>query len=85
MQGTLKVPKLGGVKKGWQEHFVFLSNARLFVCPIVDNKPSLIPVQIVDIRDPQFTVGSVTESDVIHANKKDIPCIMKVRFLIHLF
>jgi serine/threonine-protein kinase MRCK len=79
MQGTLKVPKLGGVKKGWQEHFVLLSNARLFVCPIVDNRPSLIPVQIVDIRDPQFTVGSVSESDVIHASKKDIPCIMKVR------
>lgn len=78
MQGTLKVPKVGGVKKGWQEHFVFLSNARLFVCPIVDNKPSLIPVQIVDIRDPQYTVGSVTEADVIHASRKDIPCIMKV-------
>lgn len=80
MQGTLKVPKLGGVKKGWQEHYVFLSNARLFVCPMVDNKPSIVPVQIIDIRDPQFTVGSVSESDVIHASKKDIPCIMKVIF-----
>lgn len=78
MQGTLKVPKVGGVKKGWQEHFVFLSNARLFVCPIVDSKPSLVPVQVVDIRDPQFTVCSVTEADVIHASKKDIPCIMKM-------
>ena len=78
MQGSLKVPKLGGVKKGWIDHYVFLSNARLFVCPIVDNKPSLIPAQIVDIKDPQFLVSKVSESDVIHANKRDIKCIMKM-------
>ena len=78
MQGHLKVPKQGGVKKGWQDHYVFLSNARLFVCPIVDNKPSLIPSLIVDIRDPQFSVSSVQDSDVIHASKRDIPCIFKM-------
>jgi serine/threonine-protein kinase MRCK len=78
MQGNLKVPKIGGVKKGWQDHYVFLSNARLYVCPIVDNKPSLIPSQIIDIRDPQFSVSSVNESDVIHASKRDIPCILKM-------
>lgn len=76
MQGHLKVPKIGGVKKGWQEHYVFLSNARLFVCPIVDNKPSLTPVLIIDIRDPQFSVSAVKESDVIHASKRDLPCIL---------
>ncbi len=79
MQGSLKVPKLGGVKKGWQDHYVFLSNARLFVCAIVDSKPSLIPALIVDIKDPNFSVGPVSESDVIHASKRDIPCILKVK------
>ncbi len=74
------MPKTGGVKKGWQDNYVFLSNARLFVCPIVDNKPSLIPSQIIDIRDPQFSVSPVNESDVIHASKRDIPCILKVIF-----
>jgi serine/threonine-protein kinase MRCK len=78
MQGSLKVPKLGGVKKGWQDHYVFLSNARLFVCPILDNKPNLIPAQIIDIKDPNFSVSPVSESDVIHASKRDIPCILKV-------
>ena len=78
MQGNLKVPKQGGVKKGWQDHYVFLSNARLFVCPIVDAKPSLIPSLIVDIKDPQFLVSSVNETDVIHASKRDIPCIFKM-------
>ena len=79
MQGNLKIPKPGGVKKGWTEHYVFLSNARLFICPIIDNsKPGITPVQIVDIRDSQFNVSDVNESDVIHATKRDIPCIFKV-------
>lgn len=78
MQGNLKVPKQGGVKKGWQDHYVFLSNARLFVFPQVDSKPSLIPSLIVDIKDPHFLVSSVNETDVIHASKRDIPCIFKM-------
>jgi serine/threonine-protein kinase MRCK len=78
MQGHLKIPKPGGVKKGWIDHYVFLSNARLFVCPIIDNRPSLIPVQIIDIRDTQFSVSTVNETDVIHASKKDLPCIFKM-------
>ena len=78
MAGYLKVPKFGAVKKGWQENYVIVSNARLFVLPLVDNKPTLVPSQIIDMRDPQFLVGSVSESDVIHANKKDLPCILKV-------
>jgi serine/threonine-protein kinase MRCK len=81
IQGHLKVPKLGGVKKGWQDNYVFLSNGRLFIYPIMENsqqKTSLIPSQIIDIRNPDFSVSSVTESDVIHANKRDIPCILKM-------
>jgi hypothetical protein len=81
MQGNLKVPKIGGVKKGWQDHFVFLSNARLFVFPIIDNRPSLVPAQIIDIRDPQFSISAVNESDVIHASKRDLPCIFKVTYI----
>ena len=79
MAGYLKVPKLGAVKKGWQENYVIVSNARLFVFPLVENnKPSLTPTHIIDMRDPEFFVGSVNEADVIHANKKDLPCILKL-------
>ncbi len=42
----------------------------------------LLPSSIVRIvsrfRDDEFSVGSVFESDVIHANKKDIACIFRV-------
>ena len=34
--------------------------------------PSVFVSQVVDMRDEEF------ESDVIHANKKDIPCIFRV-------
>ena len=109
MQGHLKMPKAGGVKKGWQDNYVYLSNARLFIYPILDgssssssssggggggvsgggvgvsssgstesSKHSLLPSQIVDIRSADFSVSSVTEADVIHASRRDVPCILKM-------
>lgn len=80
-EGYVKVPKQGGVKRGWVRQFVVVCDFKLFLYDISADRnalPSVHVAQVLDMRDPQFSVSSVKDSDVIHANKKDIPCIFKV-------
>ena len=56
---------------------------QLFLYDVVEggrnhNQASVFASQVLDMRDESFSVSSVTEADVIHANKKDIPCIFRV-------
>lgn len=76
----MKVPKMGGVKKGWVRQFVVVCDFKLFLYDLSDRNsmPSVYVSQVLDMRDEEFSVSSVRDSDVIHATKKDIPCIFRV-------
>lgn len=80
-EGYVKVPKTGGVKKGWIRQFVVVCDFKLFLYDISPDRnalPSVYVSQVLDMRDEDFAVSSVRESDVIHATKKDIPCIFRI-------
>ncbi|KPJ13807.1 Serine/threonine-protein kinase Genghis Khan [Papilio machaon] len=80
-EGYVKVPKPGGVKKGWMRQFVVVCDFKLFLYDISQDRnalPSVCVSQVLDMRDPEFSVTSVKDSDVIHASKRDIPCIFRI-------
>ncbi|XP_029466913.1 serine/threonine-protein kinase MRCK gamma isoform X2 [Rhinatrema bivittatum] len=80
-EGYLSVPKPAGVKKGWQRVLAVISDFKLFLYDTQEGKSSqgsTAVMQVVDIRDQQFSVSSVLASDVIHANAKDVPCIFRI-------
>lgn len=80
-EGFVKVPKPGGVKKGWQRQFVVVCDFKLFLYDISPDRNAVASVwvsQVLDMRDEQFDVSKVKDSDVIHANKKDVPCIFRI-------
>uniref|UniRef100_A0A6I8SZE8 non-specific serine/threonine protein kinase n=1 Tax=Xenopus tropicalis TaxID=8364 RepID=A0A6I8SZE8_XENTR len=79
LEGSLSVPKPAGVRKGWQKAYVILSEFKVLVydaCPPCNTAI----IQAIDMRDENFSVSSVLESDVIHASTKDIPCIFRITF-----
>ncbi|XP_066451226.1 serine/threonine-protein kinase MRCK alpha isoform X3 [Eleutherodactylus coqui] len=80
-EGHIRVPKPAGVKKGWQRALAVVCDFKLFLYDVPEGKashPSCVVSQVIDMRDEEFAVSSVLASDVIHANRKDIPCIFRV-------
>uniref|UniRef100_A0AAR2LZR1 Serine/threonine-protein kinase MRCK alpha n=1 Tax=Pygocentrus nattereri TaxID=42514 RepID=A0AAR2LZR1_PYGNA len=80
-EGHVRVPKPTGVKKGWQRALAVVCDFKLFLYELGEGKttqPSVVVSQVIDMRDEEFSVSPVLASDVIHANKKDIPCIFRV-------
>uniref|UniRef100_A0A4W3I251 non-specific serine/threonine protein kinase n=1 Tax=Callorhinchus milii TaxID=7868 RepID=A0A4W3I251_CALMI len=67
--------------KGWQRALAVVCDFKLFLYDIAEGKtsqPSVVVSQVIDMRDEEFSVSSVLASDVIHANRKDVPCIFRV-------
>ncbi|XP_041106584.1 serine/threonine-protein kinase MRCK alpha-like isoform X5 [Polyodon spathula] len=80
-EGHVRVPKPAGVKKGWQRAITIVCDFKLFLYDLAEGKasqPSVVVSQVIDMRDEEFSVSSVLASDVIHANRKDIPCIFRI-------
>ncbi|XP_028611039.1 serine/threonine-protein kinase MRCK alpha isoform X2 [Grammomys surdaster] len=80
-EGHVRIPKPAGVKKGWQRALAVVCDFKLFLYDIAEGKtsqPSSVISQVIDMRDEEFSVSSVLASDVIHASRKDIPCIFRV-------
>ncbi|XP_078593889.1 serine/threonine-protein kinase MRCK alpha-like isoform X21 [Branchiostoma floridae x Branchiostoma japonicum] len=80
-EGYVKVPRPGGVKKGWIRQLAVVCDFKLFLYDVPEGKnaqPGVVVSQVLDMRDDEFSVSSVLASDVIHANRKDIPCIFRV-------
>ncbi|ELU12542.1 hypothetical protein CAPTEDRAFT_156898 [Capitella teleta] len=80
-EGYVRIPRHGGIRKGWVRQFVVVCDFKLFlydINPDRNNQATSVVNQVIDMRDEGFAVSSVSESDVIHANKKDITCIFKV-------
>ncbi|XP_004271018.1 serine/threonine-protein kinase MRCK alpha isoform X13 [Orcinus orca] len=80
-EGHVRIPKPAGVKKGWQRALAVVCDFKLFLYDIAEGKasqPSVVVSQVIDMRDEEFSVSSVLASDVIHAGRKDIPCIFRV-------
>ncbi|KAM3602767.1 uncharacterized protein V6R79_010171 [Siganus canaliculatus] len=80
-KGFVRIPKPSGVKKGWQRAFAVVSDCKLFLYDIPEGKstqPGVAASLVLDLRDDDFSVSSVLASDVIHATRKDIPCIFRM-------
>ncbi|XP_012586403.1 PREDICTED: serine/threonine-protein kinase MRCK alpha isoform X10 [Condylura cristata] len=80
-EGHVRIPKPAGVKKGWQRSLAVVCDFKLFLYDIAEGRasqPSVVISQVIDMRDEDFSVSSVLASDVIHASRKDIPCIFRV-------
>ncbi|XP_066237719.1 serine/threonine-protein kinase MRCK alpha isoform X4 [Saccopteryx leptura] len=80
-EGHVRIPKPAGVKKGWQRALAVVCDFKLFLYDVAEGKasqPSVVISQVIDMRDEEFSVSSVLASDVIHASRKDIPCIFRV-------
>uniref|UniRef100_W5MUI1 non-specific serine/threonine protein kinase n=1 Tax=Lepisosteus oculatus TaxID=7918 RepID=W5MUI1_LEPOC len=80
-KGFVRIPKPTGVKKGWQRAYAVVCDCKLFLYDVPEGKstqPGVVASQVLDLRDEEFSVSSVLASDVIHATRKDVPCIFSV-------
>lgn len=80
-EGWIKIPKPGGVRRGWQRAYAIVCDFKVFLHEPSNediHTPAPASTHIFDIRDQNFEVSKVTSHDVIHAGPKLIPSIFKI-------
>ncbi|XP_071961826.1 serine/threonine-protein kinase MRCK alpha-like [Antedon mediterranea] len=80
-EGYVSIPKPGGVRKGWMRQHAVVCDFKLFLFDMAEGRGGASTnkiTHVIDMRDEDFSVSSVLPADVIHANRKDVPCIFKV-------
>ncbi|CAF1026594.1 unnamed protein product [Adineta steineri] len=84
-QHIVRIPKAGGIKKGWSKYQLLNLQTKLLFYELSSDKDQKItwpqPAFILDLTDDEFLVSSVTSSDAYHANKKDVSSIFKISIL----
>ncbi|CAF2991654.1 unnamed protein product [Rotaria sp. Silwood2] len=84
-QHIVRIPKAGGIKKGWSKYQLLNLQTKLLFYELSSDKDQKItwpqPAFIIDLTDDEFIVSSVTSSDAYHANKKDVSSIFKISIL----
>ncbi|CAB1339951.1 unnamed protein product, partial [Coregonus sp. 'balchen'] len=84
-RGPLGIDPQRGIGTAYEGHVrravAVVCDFKLFLYELGEGKtttPSVVVSQVIDMRDEEFSVSSVLASDVIHASRKDIPCIFRV-------
>ena len=84
-QHIVRIPKAGGIKKGWNKYQLLNLQTKLLFYELSSDKDQKItwpqPAFIIDLTDNEFLVSSVNSSDAYHANKKDVSSIFKISIL----
>ncbi|KAJ3170832.1 hypothetical protein HDU87_008717 [Geranomyces variabilis] len=79
LQGWLKVPKGGKVKKGWKMRYAVVRDLRLYMYDKDKDVGTMDGNLIADLRCDIFIAKIVAQNELIHANGKDIDCIFKIQ------
>ncbi|CAF3715488.1 unnamed protein product [Rotaria socialis] len=84
-QHLVRIPKAGGIKKGWNKYQLLNLQTKLLFYELSSDQYKKItwpqPAFIIDLTDDEFLISSVTSSDAYHANKKDVSSIFKISIL----
>ncbi|XP_057303802.1 serine/threonine-protein kinase MRCK alpha-like [Hydractinia symbiolongicarpus] len=78
-ESFVRIPKPGGVKRGWMRAYAVVCDFKVLLYETSGEKtPTNELIEVIDMKDEGFSVSSVLSSDVIHANKRDVPSIFKI-------